>query len=167
MDEKLKRLRVDAALMIVLIAPYFLNDIVYASQPSAGLWLAIDYLTKVFALGVIFMVPRFRCYVGQSLRDLELPSQGSFFQFLVVSLLAAIGFILMTFVYHLVYRPLLIVIPDTHLFSYPEIMFKPLYWFDLSFGLALTAVAEEFTSRSVLKGVIERYTENKFVIIGL
>ena len=42
MDEKLKRLRVDAALMIVLIAPYFLNDIVYASQPSAGLWLAID-----------------------------------------------------------------------------------------------------------------------------
>ena len=166
-DEKRERWRVDAILMIVLFAPYYLNDIIYASQPSTGLWLATDYLTKGFSLGVIFMVPRLRFYVGRSLRDLEWLSQGSFFRFLVVILLAAQGVILMTFVDFFVYRPLLVVIPDTHLFSYPYIEFQPLYWFELSFGLALTAVAEEFTARSVLKGVIERYTKNKFVIIVL
>ncbi len=166
-DEKLKQLRDDAVLIIVLFAPYYLNDIIYASQPSTSLWLATDYLTKGFSLVVILMVPRLRFYVGRSLRDMEWLSQGSFFRFLVVILLAAQGVILLTFIYYFVDRLLLVVIPDTHLFSYPRIDFKPLYWFDLSFGLALTAVAEEFTSRSVLKGIIERYSKNKLIIIGL
>ena len=77
-DEKLKQLRDDAVLIIVLFAPYYLNDIIYASQPSTSLWLATDYLTKGFSLVVILMVPRLRFYVGRSLRDMEWLSQGSF-----------------------------------------------------------------------------------------
>jgi len=56
-------------------------------------------------------------------------------------------------------------LPDTKLFPYPTIEWPPLYWFDLTFGLALVAVSEELLSRAILCWLIERTEAGNILVL--
>ena len=76
---------------------------------------------------------------------------------------------IMLFVYvdAYVYFPLQDFMPDWRTAEYPRIEHVSLYWFDLTFGLMLVAVSEEFVFRGVVKQVIEGFVPNRLVVVAL
>ncbi len=61
--------------------------------------------------------------------------------------------------------PLADALPDMALFAYPAIETPALYWFDLSAGLALTAVAEELVFRTVARDVLARLFDGEAAVV--
>ena len=56
--------------------------------------------------------------------------------------------------------------PELILFRYPKIEQPALYWIDLTFGLALTAVAEELVFRSIARDFLGRYMSSTLAIVA-
>lgn len=125
------------AAFVILTLPFFVNDVGFILARSAGAWISVDYASKLAVLAAIaaFAVLRRRALEGARLPD-DLATIGVatiFVTAIVVALFLAIdrfgldsGTVLQSF--FPLERPWLIV-------------------FDLTVGLALTALAEELVFR--------------------
>lgn len=150
-------LRRDSLLLALVVAPFFLNDFAFIAAGTVVQWLVADYGSKFVALGIIFFVPRLRLAVLETLPIKRSVGEGV----LLVCLCTAI--LIFADKWH---SGLTGVYPEQFiLFRYPKIEPAALYWFDLTVGLALTAVSEEFVFRGVLGAVMKRYTSNTVLIV--
>ena len=157
----------ELSLLALLFAPLYLNDFFYISAKNPEQWLIADYASKALVVIIIFAVPNFREYVKQSFVWRMGSEGGQRPGVLRIGMLTLIALVLLFATEFFIRQPLVSLIPGTALFAYPGVNSAPLYWIDLTFGLALNAVAEEFSSRSVLKGVIENFTSSTLILVLL
>ena len=157
----------ELALLGLLFAPLYLNDFFYISAKTPEEWLWADYASKALVVVIIFAIPNFRDYVKQSLVWIKKNEEQSSLNFVRVGLFTLLALALLVATEFLIRKPLVDLIPGTALFTYPGVNSAPLYWIDLTFGLALNAIAEEFSSRSILKGAIRQITKSTTVLLLL
>lgn len=138
--------RVFGATVFVLAVPFFLNDIGFIAAQGAGAWLAVDYASKlaVFAAIVAFATLRRASLAGARLPP-NLLSTGAATALVIVGLVA-----------------LFFAIDNLGLDQGTVLQrFFPLdrAWlivFDLTVGLALTAIAEELVFRRLFLDAFAR-----------
>jgi membrane protease YdiL (CAAX protease family) len=124
-------------LFVVLTLPFFLNDIGFILATTTALWLSIDYLGKALVIGLIVALPalRFPVRLGSGWpRPAWLAIVGT----IVISALSISG---LAWIDGQAYDA------ETALQSFPPINQTWLIVFDLTVGLALTAIAEELVFR--------------------
>jgi uncharacterized protein len=146
---------------------FFLNDLgsIYLTK-TAGQWVALDYASRFVALALIFSYAPFRSLASRVFRPRR-PRFELHFLFWSKSLLLVFAlFVFDLFVGEWARYFVWLQFPDTKLFFYPKIEWPPLYWVDITFGLALVAVSEELLSRAVLCWSIERMTGSILVLYG-
>jgi hypothetical protein len=131
------------------LTPFFANDLAYIAAQTPLQWLGADYAAKAAMLAVAWSVPAFRSYVLASLR----PTRG-WVEMSILTLLALAAVLLSE---HWVREPIDQAFPGTRLYVFPNIDSRPLYWFDMTVGLLLTALAEEIVNRGVARRVLERF----------
>ena len=136
-------------LLGLVTAAFFLNDFGFLMIETAPQWLAVDYTSKLLALGLLFFVAPLRLAAAGSLK-LPIPVRDA----VSPVVLCTIAIIVIDNFFRVVY---LIEIDSLVLFRYPGLDPGLLYWTDVTFGLALTAVSEEFVFRGVFAVVAARY----------
>ena len=143
----------DLALFLLILAPAYLNDLIYMSFEDTLVWLGVDYGSRLFALGLILLVPSFRRAVARSL------SMAGFSWRWVVEGALALGVIVLFDA--TVWKILFQVFggTDALLFRYPVIEDPALRLFDLTLGLMFVAVMEEAVNRSLFRHVYEKYAQ--------
>ena len=137
---KFKLSSINSLFLIFLVAPYYLNDLVYFFIQHYGtLFFLFDYLIRTLSLVFIFSV-----FGIQRIRNLFLKPDSNDVLWLV--LLVLVGFI-NDFV---LFEPLNDLFKPNLLFAYPA--YPNLNWriFDLSIGLLLVALSEELIFRFYL-----------------
>ena len=145
-------------LFLLVLAPFFLNDFAFMASRTAEQWLAVDYGSKTAALFLIAVFARLRGPSMASLPRRALTTEG---------LLLAAGCALAILAVDLVVTEARDFFPEELiLFRYPNIEQPALYWIDLTFGLALTAVAEELVFRAIARDFLERYMSGTFAIVA-
>ena len=139
----------DVALVALVMAPFFLNDFIFLNIETAPQWLAADYGSKLLALVILLAVLPLRRAAAGTLK-LKRP----LFEAIV---LAAVCTGLIIFIDHFFRSVIDIEIDSLVLFHYPAVESKILYWIDVTFGLAVTAISEEFVFRGVFAVLMARY----------
>jgi membrane protease YdiL (CAAX protease family) len=139
----------EPALAAFALVPFFVNDLAYMVAETPPQWLGADYASKAAMLVVACSLPAFRAYIRASLR----PKRG-WAETWILALLALAAILLSEY---WVREPLDQALPGTRLYVFPDIDSRPLYWFDMTFGLLLTALAEEIVNRGVARRIIESF----------
>jgi uncharacterized protein len=160
----------DLALFAFVAAPFFLNDFLFIASQTAAQWLAADYGSKVLALAVLFAVPGFRAIALASFArpraaDPAIADPRTALAWAWGMATAVLAAALIVGLDNGVAMPLADALPDMALFAYPAIETPALYWFDLSAGLALTAVAEELVFRTVARDVLARLFASEAAVV--
>ena len=114
-------------------------------QHSPALWLGVDYVMRVAALGLLAISPVRAAVFGREALRVTLPQ-------LLVCLLGAGAAVFVTF---LVGRWLWNILPDLSLGQYPRTT-GWLHLLDLTFGLALVAIHEELIFRRLARVAFSR-----------
>jgi membrane protease YdiL (CAAX protease family) len=144
-------------LFALVLAPFFLNDFAFMASQTAAQWLAADYGSKTVALVLLAAFAATRRPALDSLPR-RLTVEGLLLAavctFAILAVDAVVGEIGDIFPQELI------------LFRYPKIELPALYWIDLTFGLALTAVAEELVFRSIARDFLGRYMSSALTIIA-
>jgi uncharacterized protein len=149
----------------LVAAPFIFNDFLYLHVQDVIEWLSVDYGSRFIVLALIFSYQPFRTAVLADCRFNKYPSHpwgpnlGRFAGATVIVVLLA-----MVLEYS-VRQPLLSLMPGTALFKYPDIDLGAVYWLDVTFGLALVAISEEFAFRVVAARVIRQYTDSQVWLI--
>lgn len=157
--ENLHVLRRDVWLTAAIVAPFMLNDFAFMIAKTAPQWLAVDYGSKLIALGFLFFIPRLREAVGRTIRLKGRVGEG---------LILAGGCAAAIIAADAVIFSLDNIFPEQFiLFRFPEIKPPLLHGFDLTVGLVLTAISEELVFRGALGAIMRRYTNNRLLIIML
>ncbi len=141
-----------------MLAPFFLNDFAFMASRTAEQWLAADYGSKAVALALIAAFAVLRRPALASLPRRGLTAEGL--------LLAAVSALAILAVDGVVTEARDFFPEELILFRYPEIDQPALYWIDLTFGLALTAVAEEAVFRAIARDFLARYLSGAFAIVA-
>lgn len=136
------------AIVMTAVAVHCLNDFLYIGARSDGQWLAADYGSKTLVLALLLSNAELRRFLAAHVRPrrfgaLDLALMIAAIAFELSS--AALAEYLNTFA------------PSTALFKYWRIESLPLYMFDMFFGLALNAVAEELLGRGAFAYLAERW----------
>lgn len=152
-------------LFTLAAAPFYLNDFVFIATETPLQWLAADYAFKFLVLLIVFALPFHRDCVSNSFAPLRNPYDPLPMTVIRIGVPIFLCFLLMIAVEYFVGFPLWEAFPDTALFRKPTIENPFLYWFDLTFGLALTAISEEFVFRSIAKSVIGKFTNRTSLIL--
>ncbi len=139
---KFSTLRTSAWLIALTLLPFYFNDLLFIADGSVAGWLAADYGSRILVLLLLFL--------PASNRELVLTRETRATTVAGTTLYAAGALALLLASDHYVGGWLDYYFPGTILFSYPRIESVELYWFDMAFGLALTAVAEELVYRKLL-----------------
>ena len=139
----------DMGMLALLTAPFFLNDFIFLNIETAPQWLAADYGSKILALIILFSVVPLRRAAASTIK-LKAPLKDA-----VTLALLCTGAVIFADYFFRVLVP--IEIDSLVLFRYPPLGPGLLYWTDITFGLALTAVSEEFVFRGVFAVVAARY----------
>jgi len=128
--------------LVVLAAPFYLNDFANIFIDDFALWLAIDYvLVKGFVLACAWVMLSRGVLSWPDLGFVKLKAK----QFLAWTLaMTAVGLVLDQYAYDY-----LAWLPSWKLGGYPGEPGSWLYTFDLWFGLTLVAVTEEFVFRGL------------------
>ena len=155
----------DIFLFLLVVAPYYLNDFVFIATKTASQWLAADYASKFLGLMIVIAILPLRDCVKKSFGPLKEHYDPLPMTVIRIGVPVFLCFLLMIAVEYFVGFPLWEAFPDTALFRKPTIENPFLYWFDLTFGLALTAISEEFVFRSIAKSVIEKFTNLPSLIL--
>lgn len=145
---------------ILLISPFFLNDLAYIFINDYRLWLAVDYLTKIIPLIILIYLLRSGKF---DFADLGLKMPG-LLQLVFWTILTTILAIAMD---QFGWRFFEKILPDTKLSDYPEI---PVYWlrqFDLYFGLLFVGIMEEVVFRGFAYTVLRKYLKSTVLIISV
>ncbi|MEQ8193053.1 MAG: CPBP family intramembrane glutamic endopeptidase [Rhodospirillales bacterium] len=158
-------LKHDALLLALLYAPVFLNDFGFMASETEGQFLAVDYVSKVLVILIVLSIPRFRGYIRPYLGWPGRPYEDASMTWLRVVMLSWLAVLFMMGIAYYWEWPMERHMADISVYRFPKIDTAWLNWTDLTFGLALNAIAEEFASRGVLKGVFERYVKSAFIII--
>lgn len=139
----------DMGMLGLLTAPFFFNDFIFLNIETAPQWLAADYGSKLLALIILFAVLPLRRAAASTIK-LKAPLKDA-----VVLAALCTGAVIFADYFFRVLVP--IEIESLVLFRYPPLTPGLLYWTDISFGLALTAVSEEFVFRGVFAVMVARY----------
>lgn len=149
-----------ASILILLVTPFYLNDLANMYVADWRAWLLIDYVTvKLFPLLLIgWLIGSRKC----SPADLGLtrPRPATFlFVFIVVTLAGVLidqnGY------------ALLAGLPGYGaLGGMPPITNNAWNWIDLTAGLALVAIVEELVFRGCMLSIIRCYTKSSLMIIA-
>ncbi len=131
------------------MAPFFLNDFIFLNIETAPQWLAADYGSKLLALIILFAAVPLR-HAAASTIKLKAPLKDA-----VTLAVLCTGAVIFADYFFRVLVP--IEIESLVLFRYPPLTPGLLYWTDITFGLALTAVSEEFVFRGVFAVIVARY----------
>ena len=149
----------DVGLLALLTAPFFLNDLLFLGVETATQWLMADYGSKILALVILFAIlPLRRAAIGTI--KLKSPIRDA-----AILALLSTGAVIFADYFFRVLVP--IEIESLVLFRYPPLSPGLLYWTDITFGLALTAVSEEFVFRGVFAVVMARYLPNATALIAV
>ena len=149
--------RPQAAWLAVLVLPLALNDFAYMRAATAPEWLAWDYVSKAAPLALALAVPGLRRTLGAGM-----PLARPVWECALWSA-GAVGVVLALY-FHLKV-PLDQVFPETMLFSFPGLEQRTLFWFDVTAGLALTAVSEEVIFRGLFRSVVERLGGGRAAVV--
>jgi membrane protease YdiL (CAAX protease family) len=140
----------------VAIAPFIVKRVILLGQHDYIFWLAADYSARMLSLVGVAMARQ--CGIFVSAR----PPAGVVFSVLIfIAVLIAqyiLGYLYPILHAHLYYFQLA---------SFPPILNPHLRDFDLTFGLLLTALSEEYVFRALLFAVFERWHMKPLAIIIL
>ena len=142
-------LRRDVLLVALVTAPFFLNDFGFLASKTVPQWLVADYGSKLLALVILLAVLPLRRAAAGTLK-LKRPLSEA-----VVLVAVCTGLIF--FIDHFFRSVIDIEIDSLVLFRYPAVESKILYWVDITIGLAVTAISEEFVFRGVFAVLMARY----------
>jgi membrane protease YdiL (CAAX protease family) len=148
-------------LTAIVLAPAFLNDFLYMHADTVSDWLTADYGSKLLILVLILIIPDTRRAVADAWNLTTLKTR-PWSDTLAWTLIVA-GLVITAFIY--LKPPLDGLAPDMRLFIYPDIPDPAVYAFDLSAGLALTAITEELAFRGLMRRVIEKLTTSTVIIV--
>lgn len=147
--------------LILLAAPFYLNDFASIYIDDWKIWLSIDYLgVKLFPLLVILWLIRERHITAADLGLVRQPLIPFVMTFLLVAL---IGTVIDLNGYELIrdwpgYE---------RLGAMPPITSKVWDWIDLTFGLLMVAAFEELVFRGYLRFYIGKFTDNPTIIVAI
>jgi len=137
-----------AAAFTAVVALFFLNDLAFIEADSLGQWLAADYAFKVAALELIlFLAPLRRAAADQKLTLLLTET----------TLLVLVAGAFVISVFEIAYPLIDEALPETALQEMPEIRSASVCWLNMTFGLALTAIAEELVFRRLFYSVLRPF----------
>ncbi len=132
-----------ALLFIVLaLIPFYVNDLLFLATDDAWQWLAVDYSAKTLVL-LLLLLPA-------ATRSIALAPETAPAKAPRTILYAGAALALILASYHFLRAWLDAFFPELVAFEYPRIEAYGLQWLDLTFGLALTAIAEELMFRKIL-----------------
>ena len=149
------------AFAAIALVPAFLNDFLYMHAETVSDWLTADYGSKLLILVLIFIIPDTRHAVA-GVWNLTALKARPWSDTMAWTLIVA-GLVITAFIY--LKPPLDGLAPGMRLFIYPDIPDPAVYAFDLSAGLALTAVAEELAFRALMRRVLEKLTTSTVIIV--
>jgi membrane protease YdiL (CAAX protease family) len=138
--------------------PFFYEDSVYRE-------LAYEYAFKLITLVLVLVIPTLRRCVRASFPRLRGNYESRLMVILRVAMLVCIAVLVQYVLNYTVVKPLVGLISDSQPEAPLKIQSLPVAWLDLTFGLALVALAEEFGFRIVLRNIVEHYTRNVFVVV--
>jgi len=148
------------AFLIALTLIFVLNDFAFIPIKSYAGWLAVDYLSRILALAVIFFLIRSkRCapadfgFVKIGLRPL----------IAWAAVLSVTGILIDRFVWQFLKGAL----PPTEVFSFPAADNNLMKLFDLTVGMVLVSVSEEAIFRGYYASVLGRYLKNPAVLVAV
>ena len=147
----------DVGILALLTAPFFLNDFIFLNIETAPQWLAADYGSKILALIVLFAVLPLRRAAANTIKLKTTLKEA------VILAMLSTGAVIFANYFFRVLVP--IEIESLVLFRYPPLTSGLHYWTDLTFGLALTAVSEEFVFRGVFAVVAARYLSGNAAMV--
>lgn len=151
---------------MVLVGPsFFPFKVPFVGQDDVSQWVAYSFAINIGLLAVLMVVPHFRTTVATSFGPLKRPFEKTSMTCLRVGVSVWWCFFLMILVIYLVGWPLTRVLPDVSVFRYPKIDSGAVYWVEITVGLAFGAVCEEFAFRSVIRRLIEFFTDNRILIV--
>ncbi|MBC8337143.1 MAG: CPBP family intramembrane metalloprotease [Alphaproteobacteria bacterium] len=145
-------------MLALAAAPFYLNDIFFLMTDTAPAWLAVDYGSKLLALGVLFLIPQLRRTVMQTM-PLKVPVRDA----LSPAVLCVMTILLIDHFFRVVFP---IEIDSMVLFRYPALDPGFLYWTDITFGLALTAISEEFLFRGVFARLMSAFFKKTAMMVA-
>ncbi len=145
---------------VLLICFIFLAvDFVYLRTTTYGEWLIADYGQRIIVIAVILFLPPLRSAVRNAIRF-----NLSVFHFLAAPLFIAFLVIASHFVIEV---PIYRAFPEAVLFKYPPPTSDVLHAFDLSIGLVMVAVSEEFTFRVLVPRFLSNHIGSATVVLVL
>jgi len=135
-NEQQKRL----SILIVLSSIFLLNDFFFMSAKSYVSWLAIDYGSRLLAVGIVVYLIRKKAALPAAFGLARIPFRAGVKWML---LLTVTGIFIDQVVWHFFEH----LLPDTQLASMPRIKDPIVNIFDLTIGIMLVAVSEEIVFR--------------------
>jgi uncharacterized protein len=136
-----RSLKRDLVLLGLVSAPFFLNDFAFMAMETAPRWLAADYGSKILALVILFSMAPLRQAVAGTVALPRATYEAAALTVVAAALIIGADWLLR--------GPIDIEIESWVLFKYPKLDSAVLYWTDVTFGLALTAVSEELVFRGL------------------
>jgi len=127
-------------ILAVLSSVFLLNDFLFLTAKSYGMWLLIDYGSRLLAVGIAFALVRRKISGAAEFGLTGIPFRSGLLWLL---LLTATGIL----IDQVGWRFLKQLLPLTQLASMPKIDNSFVYIFDLTFGVALVAASEEAVFR--------------------
>ncbi|MFC1681523.1 CPBP family intramembrane glutamic endopeptidase, partial [Pseudomonadota bacterium] len=159
--ERKEPARLHLIVLVLLAAPFYLNDFASIYIADWRLWLLVDYLgVKLFPLAVTLWLIRSNTL---QLADLGLVKQ-SVPSFIVV-------FVTVTLIGTLIDQngySLIAALPNYGAVGSMPPIDSPVWdWIDLTFGLLLVGVVEELVFRGYMQTFLRGYTERPVVIVAV
>lgn len=142
----------------LLVLPFFLNDLGFMAAKTAPQWLAADYGSKLVALALILAIPGLR-RLARDWGDTATP-----LWMLALAAVASAGLIVAEF--RGFEDRLNVLWPESILYRFPRIESDGLRIFDLTIGLALTAVVEELVFRRLFTDIVGPVFRSEWAMVG-
>lgn len=146
-------------LYALVVLPFVLNDIGFILARTAPEWLAADYGSKVVALALILAIPALR-RLARDWGDTATP-----LWLLALAAVASAGLIVAEF--RGFEDRLNALWPESALYRFPRIENDGLRIFDLTVGLALTAVAEELVFRRLFADIAGPLFRSEWAMVAI
>jgi len=162
-DRQLSPFEIGVVWFLLIISP--LKGIATVNTPEAADWLLVDYVLRGGVLAVIATVSFLRTCIGGAFGTMAKPYEPPLMLWLRIGSAIVLALFLMVLSEFWIRQPLVDLIPDTRLGGYTRIDGPILYWIDITFGLALVAVSEEFVFRAVLKEFLGRINGSIWFIV--
>lgn len=152
-----------ACLALFVFVTLIATDYSFLTDDATLQWLLNDYTESLVPLAAVLLLPSVRATARAAFGPLRWPAEPPRYLTLFLVLAACVAF---DFANSNVLRPYLFeVLPDIRTDHYPKVEDAALAWFDLTFGLALTAVSEELGARVIMARVLRWFTTSATIIV--